>query len=198
MSIIKINKDNFERYSLLTNPTRTFSSASNNVAGFMSVGITGTLPLFTDRSSAVKDVFSGLIHNSSASNDQQLENLRSAVVSAATTQQNFFGVVESYFTNVNSLPSSSMYDKKQSVIRFEPGARFNPDFLRKRSVKEVLFPYYRSEYQSLQWSYTNYHSLNFVTCSYLPTASVLIYPAGTGTVALENTNTLQNSTSDSL
>ena len=188
MSIIKINKDNFERYSLLTNPTRTFSSASNNVAGFMSVGITGTLPLFTDRSSAVKDVFSGLIHNSSASNDQQLENLRSAAVSAAATQQNFFGAVESYFTNVNSLPSSSMYDKKQSVIRFEPGVRFNPDFLRKRSVKEVLFPYYRSEYQSLQWSYTNYHSLNFVTCSYLPTASVLIYPAGTGTVALENTN----------
>jgi len=63
-----------------------------------------------------------------------------------------------------------------------------PDFQRKRVVKDVLFPFYRHAYPTMQWSYTNYHTLNFVTCSYLPTGSVMIYPAGTGTVALEDTN----------
>ena len=45
-----------------------------------------------------------------------------------------------------------------------------------------------------QWSYTNYHSLNFVTGGLpgydLPRQSVLIYPAGTGSVTSENWNPL--------
>ena len=188
MSIIKISPDNIERYTLLANPRRTFSSASQSVAGIVMPGITGTLPLFADGTSTMKDVFSDVSINASASNDEQIELLRGAAHDASEQSSNFYAAALGYIDGVNALPSSSMFSKKQSVLRFEPGARLNPDFQRKRAVKEGLFPYYRHMYPSLQYSYTNYHCLNFVTCSSLPSESALIYPAGTGTVALEDTN----------
>jgi len=188
MSIIKISPNNIERYTLLANPRRTFSSASSNVSDIVPAGITGTLPLFADGTSAMKDVFADVSINASASNDEQIENLRATAIEASKQGTDFYGAASGYLDKVNTLPSSSMFSKRQIVLRFEPGARLNPDFQRKRAVKESLFPYYRHMYPSLQYSYTNYHSLNFVTCSSLPTSSALIYPAGTGSVALEDTN----------
>jgi len=37
-------------------------------------------------------------------------------------------------------------------------------------------PFYRSKYDSCEYSYTNYHSLNFFTASNVPSDSALIYP----------------------
>ena len=189
MSIVKINPDNIERYTLLANPRRTFSSASTNaIAAGITSGITGTLPLFVDGSSTFKDVYKDAGLNASASDDAQIENLLGGVRQTLSSATNGYGAVLAYMTGVNALTSSAMFSKRQSVIRFEPTVKMTPDFQRKRVVKDVLFPFYRYAYPTLQWSYTNYHTLNFVTCSYLPTGSVMIYPAGTGTVALEDTN----------
>ncbi len=187
MSIIRISPENIERYTLLANPRRTFSSASSTAPSSVNQGISGTLPLFSDGSSTLKDVFSDVGLDKNPANDSGIENTRAHAL-AMSSNSNFYASVESYMGEVNTIPSSSVFDKRQSVTRFEPGARLNPDFQRKRVVKESLFPYYRNLYPTLQYSYTNYHSLNFVTCSYLPTGSALIYPAGTGTVALEDTN----------
>ena len=190
MSIVKINPDSIERYTLLANPRRTFSSASTNAtAAGITSGITGTLPLFVDGSSTFKDVYSDVGLNASASNDSQIENIRAEVVNILSSSTgDGYGAVLGYMSGVHSLPTSSMFLKRQSVIRFEPTVKITPDFQRKRVVKDVLFPFYQHAYPTLQWSYTNYHTLNFVTCSSLPTNSVIIYPAGTGTVALEDTN----------
>lgn len=188
MSIIRINPDNIERYSLLANPQRTFSSASSTVSHIVTPGITGTLPLFADGTSTMKDVFSDVGSNSKPAGDDQIENIRKTAVQKAQAGSDFYGAALAYLNSVNELTSSAMFSKRQSVFRFEPGARLNPDFQRKRAVKDVLFPSYRSNYPSLQYSYTNYHSLNFVTCSFLPSETALIYPAGTGTVAAEDTN----------
>jgi hypothetical protein len=188
MSIIRITSNAIERYTLQTNPSRTFSSASKNVQGFMSSGITGTLPLFSDGTSRMKDVFADVGIGASASNDAQIENMRATVLNAAADSTNYEAAVLGYLTGVNQLPSSPTFSKRQSVFRVEPGSKLNADFQRKRVVKESLFPYYRYKYPSLQYSYTNYHTLNFVTCSSLPESTALIYPAGTGTVALEDVN----------
>ena len=188
MSITKITQNNIERYALLTNPRRTFKSASANVSHVTPPGITGTLPLFSDGSSLFKDVFADVGLAASASNDEQIENLRRAAVHAAEASTNAYGAIEAYMSGVQELTGSSQFTKKQSVIRFEPSVRINPDFQRKRVAKTVLFPHYRHAFPTLQWAYSNYHSLNFVTCSHLPTGTALIYPAGTGTVALEDTN----------
>lgn len=188
MSFIKLGSDNFERYTLIANPRRIFSSASSNVSSFLTTGITGTLPLFADGTQTMKDVFLGASPTTSASNDYQVENVRAGVISAASAGSNIYNAVLGYMGVVNSSPASSMFSKRQSVIRFEPGEKLDSDFQRKRTIKEVLFPFYRASYPSLQYSYTNYHTLNFVTCSYLATGTVLMYPASTGTVASKNQN----------
>ena len=41
-------------------------------------------------------------------------------------------------------------------------------------------PFYRRSYDSMNWAYTNYHSLNFFTGSNVPSDSVLIYNALSG------------------
>ena len=188
MSIIKITRDNIERYSLRAEPRRTFKSASLAVVHVTPEGTTGSLPLFADGSSTFKDVFTDVGLNASALNDKQIENLRAAAIEAASTSINAYGAVEAYMSGVQDIASSSQFIKTQKVLRFEPAARINPDFQRKRVTKTVLFPHYRHAYPTMQWAYSNYHSLNFVTCSHLPTGTALIYPAGTGTVALEDTN----------
>jgi hypothetical protein len=195
MSIIKITKENVERYSLRAEPARTYKSASLAMVHVTPSGITGALPLFADGSSAFKDVFSDVGLNADPANDEQVENLRAAAVEAASNSINAFGAIDAYISKVHGLVSSSQFDKKQNVIRFEPGIKIDKNFQRKRVTKTSLFPFYRHAYPTLQWAYSNYHSLNFVTSSYLPENTCLIYPAGTGTVALEDTNVYAPSSS---
>lgn len=203
MSIIRIEEDNIERYALLANPRYTFSSSSS--------GLTGSLPLFSDGSATLKDVYPspGLYLASTpptgsqpissgsapgAQNDADVESLRSAV-KIAMTGSSGAGAAQQYLNLINSLPPSQKFAKSQKVIRFEPSVRLDPNFIRKKVVRQMLFPYYRHAYNTAQWYYTNYHTLNFVTGGNLPTSSVIIYPAGTGTYALENQNALAPSSS---
>ena len=189
MSIIRITPDNFNRYTLLTNPRRTFVSSSESAANVLDAGITGTISLLPDGSPRIKDVYSDTSINASSSDDSSVETSRMYAGLRIKTPGGLVGYQQTlaYMNEVNQLPKSEMFNKRQSVIRFVPGARENPDFYRKKCIQNVLFPYYRSSYPSLQYTYTNYHSLNFVTCSLLPSSSALIYPAGTGTVALQDT-----------
>ena len=185
MSIIRITPDNIDRYTLLTNPRRVFSSASTTISDVIDPGVTGSITLLPDISPRIKDVYKDTSINASASDDSQIENRRASMINSYPDLDpvDFYDFME----EVNELPSSGMGDKRQSIIRFVPGSRVNPNFYRKECIRKTLFPYYRSSYTSLQYTYTNYHSLNFVTCSLLPSSSALIYPCSTGTVALENT-----------
>ena len=66
MSLLRITDLNIERFELNAQPKRTFSSSSVH-------GVTGSVPLFADNSTAIADV---LTTNSSAKvfNDAVLEN----------------------------------------------------------------------------------------------------------------------------
>ena len=46
----------------------------------------------------------------------------------------------------------------------------------KAMIQNSLLQFYRGKYDSCDYSYTNYHSLNFFTASNVPSDSVLIYP----------------------
>jgi hypothetical protein len=48
LSIIKLGKDNFERFSVIARPTRAFSSSS--------YGVTGSVPVFARSSTVEKEV----------------------------------------------------------------------------------------------------------------------------------------------
>lgn len=198
MSIVRIEPDDIERYELLANPRVYFASSSS--------GVTGSLPLFADGSATLKDVHpspglyapapAGGFSMTTAFSDAGIESVRGqALAKVYNGSDPIVSELENYMDTVNALTGSTKFSKNQEVIRFEPSIKLDPNFLRKKIVRQTLFPFYRSMYPKCQWNYTNYHSLNFVTCSNYPSDSVMIYPAGTGTYALEDQNALAPSSS---
>lgn len=186
MSIVRINQDDIEVYSLRANPRVHFASSS--------LGITGSLPLFSDGSSTMKDLYAspGLYVSSGSAGaaiDSDVESARSAAINLISMGGNA-SAAQSYIDAVHAVTSSSKFAKSQEVIRFEPSVRLDPNFVRKKVIQQTLFPFYRGTYPKMQWNYTNYHTLNFVTGGNLPTNSVIIYPAGTASFDLQDQNAL--------
>lgn len=202
MSIVRIDPEDIERYELLANPRVYFASSSS--------GITGSLALFADGSATLKDVHPspGLYTNPKsqtpsifasayAFNDGGIEGVRGAALTKAHsyTGSPIISELENYMQAVNEMTGSTKFSKSQEVIRFEPSTKLDRNFIKKKIIRDSLFPYYRKSYPKCGWNYTNYHSLHFVTCSNYPSDSVIIYPAGTGTIALEDQNALAPSSS---
>ena len=153
MSIIKIGKDNLERFSAIARPRRTFSSSSS--------GVTGSVPVFAKSSGIQKEV-SG-----------NVEPLRDAA--SKSTSTNIRGAVENYLREVNDQTKSIALDREVESIRFIPPFDFDSNYLRKQNVKNVLFPFYRHKNSYAHWAFTNYQCLNFFSSSTVPTSSVIIY-----------------------
>lgn len=168
MSIIKLGSDNFERFSVIARPRRTFSSSS--------AGITGSVPVFARSSNIEKDIEKQVFTDSGFTSDDP-ESIRLAAIALSGTSD-LSGEVDSYMKGVNSLTKSAAKDKKVESIRFEPPFSLNSDFLRKSNIRKVLFPYYRVKNSHAHWSFTNYQCLNFFTSSNIPTGSVIIYDNG--------------------
>ncbi len=168
MSIIKLGRDNFERFSVIARPRRTFSSSS--------AGVTGSVPVFARSSRIEKDIEKPVFTDAAFSSDDP-ESIRLAAV-GVTGSTNVLGQLTNYLSSVNSLSRSSSRDKKVESLRFEPPFTLNSDFLRKSNIRQVLFPYYRVRNSFAHWAFTNYQCLNFFTASQVPTGSVIMYDNG--------------------
>jgi len=182
MAIIRLTADNFESIELLANPARTFSSSSS--------GITGSVALFADSGPSIKDLEPTFGAAGRIANEDQIDLIRNATVMTASSLTNVESSISNYLNLVGSASVPVRSSKRQEILRFTPGVTLEENFFRKGVVKNSLFPYYRNQYPTAQWAYHNYNCLNFVTGGNLPASSVLIYPAGTGTVANENFNPL--------
>jgi hypothetical protein len=190
MSFVRLTRDNFENIKLTANPSKTFTSSS--------IGAVGTIALFSDASDVLKDIELTVSqsNNPEANEDQpqiNLQNIVSTVKGGHGVQGNtdsLFSNLDQYLDVVNAHTTSYRTTKRQEIFRFVPGVKFDQNFLRKRTIKEVLFPFYQNVFPTSMWAYTNYHSINFVSGGNLPNDSCLIYPAGTGSVALEDYNPL--------
>ena len=233
MAIIRLTDDNFERLELLANPERKFTSSSIGSAGTGSIapslassGITGSVPLFADATSGIKDLERtfGEAFTERSARQGELGSISAYFANNIDEFRNEIVVVEAqglvapedsqvilwpfidpgaaypypfrpagpsnvrppltrYLRMVNSASAPARLSKRQEVLRFTPGVTLESNFLRKTVVKDVLFPYWRKHYPSAQWAYSNYHCLNFVTGANLSTSSVMIYPAGTGSLS---------------
>lgn len=168
MSIIKLGPDNFERFSVIARPRRTFISSS--------AGVTGSVPLFARASHIEKDVDKQAFTDSAFSSDDP-ESIRLATL-AITGTTDLLGELESYLSGVNSLSMSASRDKKLESLRFEPPFTLNSDALRKSNIRQILFPYYRYKNSFAHWAFTNYQCLNFFSASSVPTGSAIIYDNG--------------------
>ncbi len=165
MSIIRLGKDNFERFSVVARARRTFSSSS--------AGVTGSVPVFARSSHVEKDVEKPVFtEDAFSSNDP--ESIRTAIVSLSGSS-NISDSMSSYINSVNSLSRSTLKNKSVESLRFEPPFTLNSDFLRKSNVQQVLFKYYRPKNSYAHWSFTNYQCLNFFSSSTVPTGSAIVY-----------------------
>lgn len=163
--IIKLGKDNFERFSVIARPTRTFSSSS--------AGVTGSVPVFARSSTIEKEVEKQTFVDSEFSSNDP-ESIREVVVAQSGAVDISSGI-EDYLDAVNLTTRSELKNKKVETIRFETPFVFNSDFLRKTNIKNVLFKYYRVKNSYAHWAFTNYQCLNFFTSSTVPSDSVIIY-----------------------
>ena len=165
MSIIKLGKDNFERFSVIARARRTFSSSS--------AGVTGSVPVFARASHIEKDVEKPVFTEDAFSSDDP-ESIRSAIASLTGTTDISSNVMN-YINSVNSLSRSTLKSKSVESLRFEPPFSLNSDFLRKSNIQQVLFKYYRPKNSYAHWAFTNYQCLNFFSSSTVPTGSAIIY-----------------------
>jgi hypothetical protein len=166
MAILPVTLDDIESTSVVLNHSRTYISSSN--------GVTGSVSLFPRASTIEKEIRPLDNFNSSILYDddieEQREDLAAIAVNFVQAGQPLAGI-ESYIENVHK---QSLSAKKQKKIEID---RFTPTFtLKKLNVKDLLMPYYRSMYPTMDWAYTNYHSLNFFTSSGVPSTSALLYP----------------------
>jgi hypothetical protein len=164
LSIVALSSDNFEKFSVIARPRRTFSSSSE--------GVTGSVPVFARSSHIEKEVDKPAFVDSEFSTDDP-ESIRSELV--MSTGSDLTAGLESYLSGVNSLSRSSARNKQVESLRFEPPFSLNSDFLRKSNIKQILFPYYRIKNPYAHWNFTNYNCLNFFTASGLPSDSVIVY-----------------------
>tara|TARA_B100001123_G_scaffold429395_1_gene547836 strand:- start:5414 stop:8884 length:3471 start_codon:yes stop_codon:yes gene_type:complete len=93
--------------------------------------------------------------------------------------------IKELFTASERLPSSVRAFHKKDIKRVSPSPSLTSASFAKNMFKENMFPYYRSQIPTANWSYTNYNTLNFMSNARVPSGSCIIYPAFTGTFNIQ-------------
>lgn len=167
MSFFKISPDQVETFTIVTNPPRSFVTSS--------LGATGSVYVSARRSQTEKDVQQvGML--SVPFSDSGLEQLAVGIRNALTTSTNIHDRMVAYMSGVHGQQMSRRNTVALAIERYVPTPTFTENTLRKNVVKSLLFPFYRVDYPTANWAYTNYHSMNFAASSVLATGSVLLYP----------------------
>lgn len=169
MALLRIRPDDTETFSVETHPRRTIVSSSS--------GLTGSVYLYAQRSDREKESEPLSPWDRSAFLDQDLEMLRRhAFLESTGSARSNRGSLSVYMDGVRSQQTSVRKAQTVEVVRFVPPTLLNTDSLRKTVVTNVLMPFYRAEYPTSDFSYSNYHSLCFLTASGYATDACLLYP----------------------
>lgn len=177
MAILPVSLEDVEFFTTLANPSRTYISSSS--------GVTGSISVFPRGSRIEKEIRPLSNFSVSYLNDDDIENFRNAALSEAKTTSlsgSFSSAMEVYLDEVNNQSISAKKQSKIYIDRFTPGVDLTKNMLKKMNVKDILMNYYRTNYPTANWGYTNYNTLNFFTAPGVTTSSVLLYPN------IENTN----------
>lgn len=180
MSIIRVNNDDVETFTLVTTPNRYFASSSLG-------GTTGSIKVLPRQSDIEKDSSASSLFNDSSSAalvaqnfDEESSNIKKSVSSKRSAGSPVYSELDGYLSLVDSTKSKET--QTLEIERFTPTTRFTKYNTRKNVIKDVLMPHYAVQYQHAGWMYTNYNALNFfnavddVSTQLLPTSSVLLYP----------------------
>jgi hypothetical protein len=168
MTLYRISPDDLESFTIVTNPKKSFSSSSS--------GITGAINLYARRSDVEKETYSLGGFESPNFDDANIDALLSQVKFAAKEGTDIQASIDTYLNAVNEQSVSARSNKELKIFRTEPSVDFSENSLRKNLIRDTLYSFYRSFYPTAHWGYTNYHTLNFLTASGLPSDSALLYP----------------------
>lgn len=174
MTFFDVNKEDFESFTLVTNPKRYYRSSSIESA-VTPHGITGSIYLSSRRMTCLKDI-NVLNTTSSQHSDDTTKSLWKEIKSNDGST-NITSKIQNYMDAVRAASTSEIETRDVHITRFTPTTRFTEYTLRKQHIKDVLNKHYRISYPTAHWAYTNYNCLNFFTSSATPTESVLIYPS---------------------
>lgn len=153
---------------------RVYATSINNFGRDEVDGVSGKVNVFPRRSRYEKEVQPLSLFSASLYNDENLDDIRKLAVN--NTSSDISDSVTAYISAVSDQQESVRKQQRVEVIRFTPSFRFSSNTLRKNIVREILMPYYRPVYPRAQWTYGNYHCLNFFTSSTVPTDSALLFP----------------------
>lgn len=168
MSIKKIFPGDIEVLTLETHPYQTFASNS--------AGTTGSIYVYPRRSNTEKEVHPLSNFSSSLFHDVDMSSLINQAKLSAKTNGSNTSQLGTYLQKVNEQSISARKQQTIGINRYVPGATFDFGHSLKNTVRKILFPSYRTAYATAQYSYTNYHTLNFFTSDLVPSNSVLLYP----------------------
>ena len=213
MSVVSLGPQNFDYLSLETHPSRSFHFLSSSITGHHN---SGSIYVYVDRSDRIKDsdyiikdLFPGVPFGL-----EEKHNILSILheLKAITYDENGDPVMSPTFENINELTNAyltiasllGVSERKQqtkSIAVHFPKSTFSSQSLAKNLYRKILYKDYKSQYQTLNWAYTNYHCLNFFTGSVslgtpgqlneqpigttgrFPENSALIYPAHTASIS---------------
>lgn len=167
MSLHRVNPEDIEVFTLQTHPSRTFISSS--------MGVTGVLNVFPRASTIEKESQPLSQFNRDQFNDDDTQQLLTNIQNV--TSSNIASQMAAYLDAVNATNSSVRKQQTVDITRFEPSVSFSRSTQKKNVIKNTLYPYYRCSQPTLNWAYTNYHTLNFFTSSAVPSNTVLLYPS---------------------
>lgn len=167
MAIKKILPENFELFTLQTNPFRYYISSSLD-------GISGKINLFSRRSPRVKDPQPLSFYSGSYFQDQDLMRL----LHLARSGSNNTSAISQYMSGVNHQQTTLKHNQQLDILRFKPGFNLDKNFMTKGIVTNNLMSYYRTSFPSANFSFGNYNTLNFFSTqdNSIPSTSVLLYP----------------------
>jgi len=152
---------------------KDFSISAENKNAFSSQGL-GGFAAEDDLVGASRQVLSATRQQQSVNISSVIDEYMSYVHSGNVLPRNRkmipirrYGENDFYY-EVRNANSDMAYAYEQSAM--------STGSMIKSTIKNSLMPFYRSKYDSCEYSYTNYHSLNFFTASNVPSDSALIYP----------------------
>jgi len=167
MSFIKLQPENFDTFSLTLRPRAEFVSSSN--------GITGSVRLIERPSKLLKEEIATGERGTSSYREVPVGPLYMEIVRRAmSTDPSSYAPV--YLDAVHSSSVSRKNDIVIPVQRITQSIDFDRNSFTKSTIKNVLMPQYRSVYADCDYSYKNYHTVNFFTASTVASDSAIIYP----------------------
>lgn len=167
MSFVKLQPENFDTFSLTLRPRAEFTSSS--------LGVTGSIRLIERPSVFNKEIITPFERTTYREGAGELDNLLMRASTAATDAERT-SFLESYLSRVNTQSENQKNSIVHPVLRLTQSIDFDRNSFTKSTIKNILMQQYRSVYTDCDYSYKNYHTINFFTASTVPSDSAIMYP----------------------